>query len=82
MTVEIEYERVDAQTFQWQQLDMAKQIQENRGFPIQDITRILSGDTAIIRAETDLPAPAVENMLSDIEEHLNPEARHVETREV
>lgn len=82
MTVEVEYKRVDEQTFRWQQLDMARQIENNRGFPIEDITRIFQGETLIVRVKTNLPDSAIDNMLSDIEDHLNSEAHHVETREV
>jgi hypothetical protein len=83
MTVEVEYYvPFGADTLGQWQLDMAKQIENNRGFPISDITRELSGSTFIVRVETDLPDQAVDNMLSDIEEYLPSTASHVGTREV
>jgi len=82
MTVEIEYENVMSEKIDVSQLKMAEQIEENRGFPITDIEREWGGDSLIVRVETSLPSSAVENTLSDIEDHINPEAEHVETREV
>jgi hypothetical protein len=82
MTVEIEYEYVRDDMIVRTQLDMAKQIEENRGFPIKDIERIYGQGQLIVRVKTSLPSTEVENMLSDIEQHLNDEAEYVETREV
>lgn len=82
MTVEIEYDNVLVDKANLNQLKMAEQIESNRGFPISDITRVIRGNTFIVRVETNLPNSAVDNMLSDIEEYLNAEANHVETREV
>lgn len=83
MTVEIEYRCPTPLKGlgQWQ-VDMVKQIETNRNFPIQDIERKLSGSSFIVRVDTSLPNKAVENMLSDIEEYLPSNAQHVETREV
>jgi ribosomal protein L20A (L18A) len=82
MTVKILYRNVDAATARLNQLQMAKQIESNRGFPISDVTRRVEGNRFTVEVETDLPSQAVENMLSDIGGNLNPEAEHVETREV
>lgn len=83
MTVESEYHIPQQMSGmgQWQ-VDMAKQIETNQGFPITGIKRELSGDTLFVRVETDLPSQAVENMLSDIADHLPAGAKHLETREV
>lgn len=83
MTVEVEYYCPFgvSDLGQWQ-VDIAKQIENNRGFPITEIERELSGTAFVVRVETTLPSTAVENMLSDIEDHLPATARHVETREV
>lgn len=82
MTVEIEYTAPLRLSAGGWQVDMAKQIESNRGFPIQKIERDIVGSTIIVRVETDLPSQAVENMLSDIEGHLPSGSQHVETREV
>lgn len=82
MTVEIEYNVPDppADMGAWQ-VKMSEQIERNRGYPIKEIGRELSGPTFIVSVETTLPDSAVENMLSDIEDHLPATATHVETRE-
>jgi hypothetical protein len=82
MTVEIEWSAPQTLTAVDWQISMAKQIEENRGFPIEEIEREFTGCTLIVRVETDLPSQAVEGMLSDIEEHLPNGSQHVETREV
>lgn len=83
MTVEVEYSIPQGLTGlgEWQ-VRMAKQIETNRGFPITDIERELSSETFVVRVETTLPSTAVENMLSDIDEYMPPNADHVQTREV
>lgn len=83
MVVEVEYTCPvpPAGLGAWQ-VDMATQIETNRGFPIEEIDRVLQGTTFIVRVDTSLPSDAVDNMLSDIEEHLPATASHVETREV
>lgn len=83
MTVKIEYYCPHGVTGlgQWQ-VSMAEQIEANRGFPIEDIGRQLRDNTLIVSVETSLPNSAVENTLSDIEDHLPATATHVETREV
>jgi len=80
VTVEIEYERVDRQTFELSQLDMARQIASNRAFQMQDIERVYSGRTLIVRVEADLQSSVVDDILLDIGEHMNDEATYVETR--
>lgn len=82
MTVEVVYElpRPRVQT-DWQ-TKMAQQIEENRGFPVQNIKRELHGTRFVIRVETNLPDAAVENMLGDIEPYLEPRSEHLVTREV
>jgi hypothetical protein len=82
MTVEIEYSLPRSRAASDWQVSMAKQIEQNRGFPIDEIERELSGTTLIVRVETSLPSQAVENMLSDIEDYLETGSEHVETREV
>lgn len=82
MTVEIEYRNVNPTKIRLSSLRMAEQIESNRGFPIEGIIREVRGTTLVVGVETSLPSQAVDNMLSDIEDHLNPEAEHVETREV
>lgn len=82
MTVEIEYSLPRARAATDWQVSMAEQIESNRGFPIEGIERLLLGTTLIVRVDTTLPDSAVENMLSDIEDYLDPGAEHVETREV
>lgn len=82
VTVEIVYDLPRALSASKWQVDIARQIESNRGFPIQDIERELVGTTLYVRVETDLPNNGVENMLSDIEGHLPQAASHVETREV
>jgi len=82
MTVEIEFKRVDSRKARLSELQMARQIEENERFPIQDISRRIKGQNMIVEVETTLPSEAVDNMLSDIEDHLNDDAEHVETREV
>lgn len=82
MTVEIEYSLPRPRVASDWQVSMSKQIEANRGFPIENIERELSGTTLTVRVETDLPDQAVENMLSDIEEYLAAGSEHVETREV
>lgn len=84
MTVEIEYycPHGVSDLGDWQ-VDMAEQIESNRGFPITDIERELEGSAFIVRVQTaTLPDSAVDNMLSDTEDHLPDTASHVETREV
>lgn len=82
MTVEIIYSIPQTRVAGDWQLSMAKQVEENRGYPINNIERVLSGTTLVIRVETDLPSQAVDNMLSDIEDYLAAGSEHVETREV
>lgn len=82
MTVEIEYTMPSSRNVGRWQVSMAEQIEANRGFPLKDIERELRGDRLIVRVETTLPDTAVENMLSDIEDHLGAGSEHVETREV
>lgn len=82
MTVEIEFVILRRIGLGDWQVQMAKQIESNHGFPINDIDRELSGGTFIVRVETTLPNQAVENMLWDIEEYLPSTASHVETREI
>lgn len=82
MTVEIEYSlRTTRIASNWQ-VDMAEQIQANRGFPIENIKRRVEGTTLVVSVETTLPDSAVENMLSDIKDHLTAGSQHIETREV
>lgn len=82
MTVEVEYSLPRPRIASQWQVSMTEQIEENRGFPIEEIERELSGTRLIIRVQTDLPNQAVENMLPDIEEYLENGSEHVETREV
>jgi len=82
MAVEIEYDLPRPRTASKWQISMAKQIESNRGFPIEDIERELRGTTLIVRVDTSLPSTAVDNMLSDIENYLETGAKHVKTREV
>lgn len=82
MTVEIEYDLPRSRIGSEWQVDMARQIETNRGFPIANIERELSGSTLIVRVDTSLPSDAVDNMLSDIEDYLDTGSAHVETREV
>lgn len=82
MTVEMEYSLPQARIASDWQVSMARQIETNRGFPIEEIERELSGTTLIVRVETTLPSQAVENMLSDIEDYLETGSEHIETREV
>lgn len=82
MTVEIEYSLPTTQIGNNWQVDMAKQIESNRGFQIRDIERELHGTTFVLCVNTTLPNQAVENMLSDIEDYLPAGSSHVETREV
>lgn len=98
MTIQVIYniEQTAATPGSWE-VDMAKQIESNRGFPISEIYRRmtwaeeldplpseLNGDerVLVVEVDTSLPSHAVDNMLSDIEEHLPFDASHVETREV
>lgn len=83
MTVEIEYwsSQMPDSLGDWQ-LNMAKQIESNRGFSLTDIERELRGEKFIMRVEADLSSQEIEDMLSDIEDHLPAGAEHVETREV
>lgn len=82
MTVEVEYNLPRSQIASDWQVNMAEQIASNQGFPIENIERELRGTTLIVRVETSLPSTAVENMLSDIEDHLDTGSQHVETRDV
>ncbi len=82
MTVEIEYSLPRPRVAGKWQVSMAAQIEQNQGFPIEEIEREFSGTTLIIRVETHLPSEAVDNMLSDIEDYLETASEHVETREV
>ncbi|MBO4248416.1 hypothetical protein IL252_11380 [Halomicrobium sp. IBSBa] len=82
MTVEIEYSLPRPLAPSDWQVHMAEQIETNQGIPIEEITRTLRGHTLIVSVETTLPDEAVENMLSDIEDHLPQGCEHVETREV
>lgn len=83
MTVEIEFS-VPANISglgRWQ-VEMAKQIETTRNFPVEDLERQLDGDQLVVSVETSLPNQAVENMVSDIEDHLPKNSTHIETREV
>lgn len=84
MTVEIEYRcNIAPDMMSPIQTRMAKQIEENRGFPITDLERELNGEIYIIRVKSGtLPSAAIDNMLKDIEEYLHPSSEHIETREV
>lgn len=82
MTVEIEYRNVNAERVRLSQLQMSGQIEDNRGIPITELTRRIEGSRFIVEVETTLPSKAVDNMLFDIEDYLNAEAEHVETREI
>lgn len=83
MTVEVEYRTPwpVGPASDWQ-VQMAKQIEENRGYPLESIEREVSGSTVIVSVETTLPDSAVQNMLSDIEDYLPSGSTHVETREI
>lgn len=84
MTTEIEFSVPQgmADLGEWQ-IVMAKQIEANEGVPISEITRrVENGTTFIVSVETTLPSQTVRNMLSDIQDHLPPNATHVETREL
>lgn len=82
MTVEIEYRNVEPRKAQLAQLKIAEEIEENHNFPIEGIERVVNGNRFVVRVETSLPSQSVNGMLSDIMGHLNPEAEHVETREI
>jgi len=82
MTVEIEYSLSNSRVAGRWQYSMAKQIESNRGFPIESIKREIRGTTLIVSVDTTLPDSAVDNMLSDIEDYLPAGSEHIETREV
>lgn len=82
MTVEVEYSLPRSRNATDWQVSMSEQIEENEGFPIEEITRELSGTSLIVSVETTLPSQSVENMLSDIEDYLEAGSEHVETRSV
>lgn len=82
MTVEIEFSLPNTRVAGHWEVEMSKQIESNRGFPISDIERELQGTTLFVRIETTLPDTAVENMVSDIENHIPAGSNHVETREL
>lgn len=82
MTVELEFSNPSAIAAGDWQVSMAKQIEANRGFPLESIERVVSGGTLIVRVETTLPDAAVDGIVStDVPDHL-PNSSHVETREV
>jgi len=82
MNIESEYSRLAGRAASRWQVQMAKQMADNHGFPIEAIERELNGSTFILRIDETLSSTELQNILSDIEDYIPANSVHVETREI